>query len=154
MPQGQALRQAQRPADHRPTVHTAECVLPQRQLPTPDRPPAAEVPEVILQGAAQQAVTRQEAVRLPAVTDLPVRHIGHPDHLTGHHQAEITLLARREVQAATRQAEAQAHILLHPAVQAVAAEVTPAAGSPEDHPEAQAVPTAAADREAVAEEGK
>lgn len=154
MPPDTALRQAQRPEDHRHTDHLMAAVLPPRQHPTPDRPPAAEVPEVILQGAAQQAVTRQEAVQLPAVTDLPVRPIGHPDHLTGHHQAEITLPARREVQAATRQAEAQAHILLHPAVQAVAAEVTPAAASPEDRPEARAVPTAEADREAVAEEGK
>ena len=144
-PSGQALRQAQRPADHRPTVHTAECVLPQRQLPTPDlhQAPAAA------QAEPQQAVTRQEAGAAQ-----PPAAIGLQGLPTGHHQAEITLPARREVQAATRQAEAQVHILLHPAVQAVAAEVTPAVGSPEDHQEAQAVPTAAADREAVAEEGK
>ena len=59
--------------------------------------------------------------------------------------------ARRGAQAATPQAEVQAHIL--PAAQAVAA-ATPAAVSPAaDHPEAQEVRTAGAAPEAVAEEG-
>lgn len=65
----------------------------------------------------------------------------------------IILPARREAQAATPQAGAQAHIL--PAAQAAAVAAIPAAGSPEaDHPEVQVVRTAVeAAPEAVAEEG-
>ena len=65
----------------------------------------------------------------------------------------IILPARREAQAATPQAGAQAHIL--PAAQAAAVAAIPAAGSPvADHPEVQVVRTAEeAAPEAVAEEG-
>ena len=107
---------------------------------TQGRPPAAEAPAECHPEAAHQVVIHQAAAQPRVVTALQ-------DLPTDHRQAAGTLPARREAQAATPQAEA--HIRPRPAAQAAVAEATQVA----DHPEAQAVPTAEEDREAVAEEG-
>lgn len=129
-PLRQAIREARQPGQ------LTEAAVPLRRHPrfTPGRQAAG-----VQAGRLRQAATLP--TEAPAATD--------PPDPTGHLQV-TTLPAHPEVQAATRRAEAQAHI--HPAAQAVAVDspaVTPAA----DHPEAQVVPTQEAVPGAAEEEG-